>query len=106
MTAVRPATAGAVWRAVRHDAPDHPSPNSGVAEAAFAAALGVQLGGESRYGDRIEIRPRLGDGRPPEPADIARAVGLSTDVGLALAGLLAVVGSAEAVRRWSRWSRR
>jgi adenosylcobinamide-phosphate synthase len=105
VTAVRPTTAASVWRAVRHDAPDHPSPNSGVAEAAFAGALGVQLGGESRYGDRIDVRPQLGDGRPPEPPDIARAVALSTDVGLALAGLLAVVGSAEAVRRWSRWSR-
>ena len=32
----RPRAAGAVWRAVRRDAPAHPSPNSGVAEAAFA----------------------------------------------------------------------
>ena len=63
-SAVRPASAASVLRAVRHDAPDHPSPNSGVAEAAFAAALGLRLGGESRYGDRVELRPTLGDGRP------------------------------------------
>ena len=65
--AVRPRAAAGVVRAVRHDAPAHPSPNSGVAEAAFAGALGLRLGGVSRYGDRVEIRPPLGDGRPRSP---------------------------------------
>ncbi|MDQ1438707.1 MAG: adenosylcobinamide-phosphate synthase [Acidimicrobiaceae bacterium] len=87
---VRPRAAHAVWRTVRADAPAHPSPNSGVAEAAFAAALGLRLGGESRYGDRVELRPPLGDGRPPEPADIASAVRLSRDVTYALAASVAV----------------
>jgi adenosylcobinamide-phosphate synthase len=91
VAAVRPRVAGDVWRAVREDAPAHPSPNSGVAEAAFAAALGVRLGGIVRYGDRVEDRPRLGEGRPPVPADIARAVRLSRDTTLALAGLSIVV---------------
>lgn len=91
VAACRPPAAGAVWRAVRQDAPAHPSPNSGVAEAAFAAALGVRLGGPSRYGDRVEERPRLGDGRPVEAHDIPRAVRLSHDVGLALAGALVAV---------------
>jgi adenosylcobinamide-phosphate synthase len=85
VAACRPASASAVWRAVRRDAPAHPSPNSGVAEAAFAAALGLALGGESRYGDRLERRPRLGDGRAPERPDIVRAVALSRDVTLATA---------------------
>ena len=76
----RPLRARAVQRAVRADAPAHPSPNAGVAEAAFAAALGVQLGGENRYGDRVEVRPPLGTGRRPERTDIARAVRLSSDV--------------------------
>ncbi|MET0727841.1 MAG: adenosylcobinamide-phosphate synthase CbiB [Acidimicrobiales bacterium] len=90
VAACRPRAAGTVWRTVRRDAPGHPSPNSGVAEAAFAAALGLRLGGESRYGERVERRPSLGDGRAAETADIARAVHLSHDVGLALvAGLLA-----------------
>ena len=96
VAASRPRAAGAVWRTVRRDAPAHPSPNSGVAEAAFAAALGVRLGGTSRYGDRVEERPPLGDGRPVAPPDIARAVRLSHDVGLALAGALLV---ADDVRR-------
>jgi adenosylcobinamide-phosphate synthase len=91
VAAVRPAVATDVWRVVRADAGAHPSPNSGVAEAAFAAALGLRLGGENRYGTRVEVRPALGVGRPPEPADIARAVRLSRDCTLALAAALAVL---------------
>jgi adenosylcobinamide-phosphate synthase len=90
--AVRPAAAAAVWTAVRTQAPAHPSPNAGVAEAAFAAALGLRLGGENRYGDRAEVRPPLGTGRPPEAGDIARAVALSRDVSIGLAALLALWG--------------
>ncbi len=103
VVAVRPRTATAVARAVRRDAPAHPSPNSGVAEAAFSAALGLRLGGVSRYGDRVEIRPALGEGRPPTADDIARAVVLSEDVALALAGLLAAIGTATGLRRWAHW---
>jgi adenosylcobinamide-phosphate synthase len=90
---VRPPATREVWRAVRTQAPAHPSPNSGVAEAAFAAALGLRLGGLSRYGDRTELRPRLGTGRAAEPTDIARAVRLSLDVGTAMALGLGVVGA-------------
>lgn len=88
VVAVRPSSAGVVWRTVRRDAPAHPSPNSGVAEAAFAAALGLRLGGTVRYGERTEARPHLGDGRPATGADIARAVTLSRDVTWALAAAL------------------
>jgi adenosylcobinamide-phosphate synthase len=87
VAAVRPRAAPAVWTAVRSQAPAHPSPNAGVAEAAFAAALGLRLGGENRYGDRVELRPPLGTGRPPEAHDIARAVDLSRDVSYALCAL-------------------
>jgi adenosylcobinamide-phosphate synthase len=92
VAAVRPASAGAVWHVVRRDAPAHPSPNAGVAEAAFAAALGLRLGGENRYGERVELRPPLGDGRPPERADISAAVRLSRDVTYALAATLGAAG--------------
>ena len=88
--AVRPRRAAEVWRVARRDAGAHPSPNAGVAEAAFAAALGLRLGGENRYGDRVELRPTLGDGRPAEPTDIAHAVRLSRDVTYALAVALGV----------------
>jgi adenosylcobinamide-phosphate synthase len=86
---VRPLRALDVWRAVRRDAPQHPSPNAGVSEAAFAAALGLRLGGPNRYGDRVEVRPYLGNGRPAEGDDIARVVRLSRDVTVAF-GLLLV----------------
>jgi adenosylcobinamide-phosphate synthase len=89
---VRPRAAGAIWRAVRTQAPSHPSPNSGVAEAAFAAALDVHLGGVNHYGDRSEHRPTLGTGRAVEPGDIDRAVELSRDVSTALAVVLAIAG--------------
>jgi adenosylcobinamide-phosphate synthase len=89
---VRPSAAGAIWRAVRTQAPSHPSPNSGVAEAAFAAALDIRLGGVNRYRDKCERRPALGTGRDVEPGDIGRAVELCRDVSTALALVLAAAG--------------
>jgi adenosylcobinamide-phosphate synthase len=62
------------WRVLRRDGGRHPSPNAGRAEAAFAGALGLRLGGLNRYGERLERRPQLGDGRTPQVADIGRAV--------------------------------
>jgi adenosylcobinamide-phosphate synthase len=90
--AARPAVAGEVRRLVRRDAGAHPSPNAGVAESAFAAALGVQLGGTNRYGDRIETRPTLGDGRAVVVGDIAHAVRLSRDCTLVLGATLGLLG--------------
>jgi adenosylcobinamide-phosphate synthase len=92
VAAVRPRSAAAVWHTVRTDAPRHPSPNAGVAEAAFAAALGLRLGGANSYAGRVELRPSLGTGRPPEAADVARAVRLSSDVAWALTAALAAMG--------------
>lgn len=92
VAAARPRSALAVWRAVRQQAPDHPSPNAGVAEAAFAAALGLRLGGLNRYGDTYEQRPWLGTGRAPGPADIARAVALCREITVALTMLLLAIG--------------
>jgi len=89
---VRPRAASAIWRAVRTQAASHPSPNAGVAEAAFAAALDIRLGGVNHYGDRIEHRPALGTGRDAQPGDISRAVRLSNDVTAALAVALFLVG--------------
>ncbi|MCU1462190.1 MAG: cobD [Acidimicrobiales bacterium] len=96
---VRPAAAAGVWGTVRRDGRAHPSPNAGVAEAAFAAALGLRLGGENRYRDRVELRPALGDGRSPEAHDILAAVRLSADVQWALAGVL---GALAVAGRWRR----
>jgi adenosylcobinamide-phosphate synthase len=95
VVAVRPRAAREVWRAVRQDAPLHPSPNSGVAEAAFAAALGVRLGGVNAYGTRTEHRAQLGHGRAPEASDIFAAATLCRDVTRGLiASLLALAALA------------
>jgi adenosylcobinamide-phosphate synthase len=87
---VRPRAAADILTAVRTQAPAHPSPNAGVGEAAYAAALGLQLGGTNRYGERTEHRPALGFGRSAEPADIRRATALCRDLTLALVGCLTV----------------
>jgi cobalamin biosynthesis protein CobD/CbiB len=67
---------GAGYAALCIYGPRHPSPNAGRCEAAFADALGVRLGGTNTYGGVTEERQWLGDGRGPEPADIATAVRL------------------------------
>lgn len=90
----RPSRAADVWRIVRRDAAAHPSPNAGVAEAAYAAALELRLGGENRYAERMEHRAEMGDGKPPTSADIERAVTLLRDVTIVLAGLLGALGAA------------
>ncbi|HXW77909.1 MAG TPA: CobD/CbiB family cobalamin biosynthesis protein, partial [Acidimicrobiales bacterium] len=92
---VRPGSAREIRRAVAMQAPAHPSPNAGVAEAAFAVALGIRLGGANRYGEQTEVRPQLGWGRGAQPDDIAQAVRLSRDVGTALAAVLGIAGAAQ-----------
>jgi adenosylcobinamide-phosphate synthase len=81
----------AAWRAMRRYGALHPSPNAGRCEAAFAGALGIRLGGTSSYGGVPEHRPVLGSGRPPEVADIARAVRLSRAVTVAATAIAAAV---------------
>ena len=88
-----PSGAVIAWR---RDAGRHPSPNAGVVEAAFAGALGVQLGGPTQYHYELQIRPALGAGPPPSVTDLRRAVRLSRAVQAAAA--LALVGLSAAVR--------
>jgi adenosylcobinamide-phosphate synthase len=85
------ADAREAWRILRRDGGRHPSPNAGRLEAAFAGALGVRLGGRNRYGQRIEERPTLGDGRPPDVAAVRGAITLSRLVGAVAAGLCVLV---------------
>ncbi|MCV7383594.1 cobalamin biosynthesis protein [Mycolicibacter longobardus] len=76
-----PDPAGAL-RAWHRDARHHPSPNAGAVEAAFAGALGVQLGGvNTYYGNRREDRARMGYGRAPVPSDVPRTTRLARRVG-------------------------
>lgn len=94
----------AAWR---RDSGAHPSPNAGVVEAGFAGALGVQLGGRTVYPHGVEVRPTLGSGPAPGPADLRAAVNLSRRVQRAtvltcVAVALARPGVTVAVRRLSR----
>jgi adenosylcobinamide-phosphate synthase len=73
---------------VRRDAGQHPSPNGGIIEAAFAAALGISLGGTNVYRGRVEARGVLGDGRSATPADIAPAIILARRLPVGLAAAL------------------
>jgi adenosylcobinamide-phosphate synthase len=91
--ALAPAVGGSPRRALRtlrRDGADHPSPNAGRCEAAFAGALGVRLGGTNVYAGHTEHRGLLGDGRQPGPADIRRAVRLSRLIGVAATVLAAL----------------
>lgn len=96
---VRPRATMNIIRGVLTQAPHHPSPNSGVGEVAFAAALGLRLGGRNRYGERIEDRPSLGYGRSAKGDDIDDAVRVGRDVSTALAVILIVVGVASWLAR-------
>jgi hypothetical protein len=69
-------------------------------EAAFAGALGIRLGGTNAYSGVAEERPWLGDGRAPEPADIARAVRLCRAITAA-----AAIGAAAAAMMTGRAAR-
>lgn len=92
---------GSAWRAWRRDAGKHPSPNAGVVEASMAGALGVELGGLTRYRHGVERRPTLGDGPAPTTGDLRRAVRMSevVQVGAVLVAVVvaAVRGGAEAL---------
>lgn len=63
--------------AVLQDASGHPSPNSGIPEAAVAGALGVRLGGINYYNGQKSFRPYMGEElKPLEPKHIGQAVNL------------------------------
>jgi adenosylcobinamide-phosphate synthase len=101
LTAAVAATVGGDGRAAlavaRADGHRHPSPNAGVAEAAFAGALGLRLGGRNDYGSHVEDRPVLGaGGRAPRVEDIGRAARLSRAITVAAAGICAAIALAAA----------
>lgn len=56
-------------QAVLRDASGHPSPNSGISEAAVAGALGVQLGGLNYYNGRSSFRAYMGKALMPLAPD-------------------------------------
>lgn len=54
-----------VWRLCARDAIHDPSPNSGWSECAYAAVLGVQVGGINYYRGEVQSKPLLGDDLGP-----------------------------------------
>lgn len=61
-------------RITLRDGQNHLSPNSGIPEAAFAGALGLQLGGDNFYNGEKISRPFIGDAaKTPETGDIIKS---------------------------------
>lgn len=79
------------WRDARAD----PSPNAGWSECAYAAALGIQLGGPNTYRGKLKVKPTLGDPtRPITDLVIAEALAITRRcflIGLTLGCLLLLV---------------
>jgi adenosylcobinamide-phosphate synthase len=95
-------TRRAAWRAFRVYGGQHPSPNAGRCEAAFAGALGLRLGGTNLYHGVAEHRPELGDGRTPDVNDIRSANRLARNVTIAATALAAGVALGRTRSRGSR----
>lgn len=63
------------WQIWRRDASKHPSPNSGIPEAAVAGALGIRLGGLNYYQGKPSFRAYMGNGKEKlEPRHIMQTV--------------------------------
>ncbi|MEH3040720.1 MAG: adenosylcobinamide-phosphate synthase CbiB [Sphingomonas paucimobilis] len=79
------------WDVMRRDARLHASPNGGWPEAAMAGALGRQLGGAVSYDGEPAHRAVLGDGPPPNAADLIRALAIYRTACLLLWMLVGIV---------------
>lgn len=67
-----------VCRICQRDAVKDPSPNAGWSECAYAATLGVQMGGANSYKGVVKHKPLLGDATHPITAEtIDRALQLT-----------------------------
>ncbi|WP_034672089.1 adenosylcobinamide-phosphate synthase CbiB [Ectobacillus panaciterrae] len=63
------------WAMIKRDAKRHPSPNSGIPEAATAGALAIQLGGTNFYNGVASHRAKMGEpNRLIESDDIIRTI--------------------------------
>ena len=61
-------------QAAERDGAADPSPNAGRSEAIYAHCIGIQLGGENRYGERLVQKPVLGAGQPTPNVPLVRGV--------------------------------
>ena len=74
------------------DGSKHPSPNSGLPEAAMAGALGIRLGGASFYSGQLNDKPFIGDNlRELELSDITQSQKIMFTASiLGLAGVISI----------------
>jgi adenosylcobinamide-phosphate synthase len=92
------------WQALRilaRDGRKHASPNSGLAEAAMAGALGIQLGGMTYYDGQSLDKPTIGDALVPLTP---RHIRLANQLMYATAGLFLLVTLTARIE-WLEWSR-
>jgi adenosylcobinamide-phosphate synthase len=90
------------WRIARRDGQKHISPNAGIAEAAFAGALGISLGGVmERRGEPVEL-PTLGDSVTPLMRGHILAANrmMYAATGIAAAAFLAMRWGIDAILAW------
>ncbi|MEB3337756.1 MAG: adenosylcobinamide-phosphate synthase CbiB [Leptolyngbyaceae bacterium] len=81
-----------VLQICQRDAPQDASPNSGWSEAAYAAVLGVQLGGTNWYRGVAKHKPLLGDSiYPITPEKIEHALQLTRSCFLIWVGIFMAI---------------
>ncbi|MEI6125154.1 MAG: adenosylcobinamide-phosphate synthase CbiB [Pseudomonadota bacterium] len=74
---INPSRALKAFATGMRDGHKSPSPNSGYAEASFAGALGIQLGGDSSYEGTVSHKPLLGiQEQEMQRSDISHAIRL------------------------------
>lgn len=82
-----------IWNICCRDAVLDPSPNSGWSECAYAAILGVQVGGANSYRGIIKHKPLLGDNiHPIEPQTIRDSLQLTRYAFLIWLGVTTSIG--------------
>jgi adenosylcobinamide-phosphate synthase len=93
------------FRVMLRDGRKHPSPNSGIPEAAYAGALGVVLGGSSSYGGVVVHKPHIGHETAGEGAAAAEGSYLNASrdaVALTkITSLLGICAAAVCAYLWS-----
>lgn len=82
-----------IWNICCRDAVLDPSPNSGWSECAYAAILGVQVGGANSYRGIIKHKPLLGDNiYPIQPQTIRDSLQLTRYAFLVWLGVATFIG--------------
>lgn len=82
------------FRIMVRDGRKHPSPNSGIPEAAMAGALAIKLGGPSTYGGVLSNKPFIGEGERNDLLSASREAMTIVKVSSAAAMVLAVSAAA------------